>query len=47
MHGPEVTLRDFLAQAGDLSESMFHGVEMSVPLEIAARGSGFEDRVVS
>jgi hypothetical protein len=36
--------RDFLAQAGDLSESMFHGVEMSVPLAIVARGSGFEDR---
>src|SRR5690349_17545539 len=37
--------RDVLAQAGDLSEGMFHGVEMSVPLAIVvARGSGFEDR---
>src|SRR5437660_807676 len=44
MHRPEVTLRDFLAQAGDLSESMLHGVDRSVPLQIAAQDTGFENR---
>src|SRR5437660_891603 len=44
MHRPEVTLRDFLAQAGDLSASLLHGVDRSVPLQIAAQGTGFENR---
>jgi acyl-coenzyme A synthetase/AMP-(fatty) acid ligase len=41
---PEVTLRGILAQAGDLSASMLHGAGRSVPLEAAARSTGFERR---
>ena len=39
---PEVTLRGFLGEAADLSASMLHGTERSVPLDEAARGTGFE-----
>src|SRR5947209_3573674 len=40
----EVTLRGLLAQAGDLSASLLHGVESSVALQVAAQGTGFENR---
>jgi acyl-coenzyme A synthetase/AMP-(fatty) acid ligase len=39
---PEATLRSFLGEAGDLSASLLHGEERSVPLGEAARGTGFE-----
>jgi acyl-coenzyme A synthetase/AMP-(fatty) acid ligase len=41
---PEVTLRSFLAQAGDLSASMLYGANRSLPLDIAARCTGFQNR---
>jgi acyl-coenzyme A synthetase/AMP-(fatty) acid ligase len=42
MRRPEVTLRDFLTRAGDLSASALHGAAGSVPLEGAPQGTGFE-----
>jgi acyl-coenzyme A synthetase/AMP-(fatty) acid ligase len=42
MRQPEVTLRDFLIRAGDLSASTLHGAAGSVPLEAAPQGTGFE-----
>jgi acyl-coenzyme A synthetase/AMP-(fatty) acid ligase len=44
MRRPEVTLRDFLIRAGDLSASTLYGAGGSVPLDTAADGTGFEDR---
>jgi acyl-coenzyme A synthetase/AMP-(fatty) acid ligase len=44
MRRPEVTLRGFLAQAGDISASMLHGASGSVLLETAARCTGFANR---
>jgi acyl-coenzyme A synthetase/AMP-(fatty) acid ligase len=44
MHPSEVTLRGFLAQAGDLSAKMLHGAAGSVSLEIASRCTGFSNR---
>ena len=44
MRRPEVTLRGLLAEAGDLSASTLHGADRSVPLQDAARCTGFERR---
>jgi acyl-coenzyme A synthetase/AMP-(fatty) acid ligase len=44
MSRPEVTLRGFLTQAGDLSTSMLYGADGSLPLDVAARCTGFADR---
>jgi acyl-CoA synthetase (AMP-forming)/AMP-acid ligase II len=44
MSRPEVTLRGFLAEAGDLSASMLHGANRSLPLDVAARCTGFQNR---
>jgi acyl-coenzyme A synthetase/AMP-(fatty) acid ligase len=43
MRRPDVTLRGFLTQAGDLTQSMLHGVRRSVPLQGAARSTRFGD----
>lgn len=43
MRQPDVTLRGFLAQAGDLSQSMLHGPHRSVPLQQATESTGFDD----
>ncbi len=43
MPRPDVTLRGFLAQAGDLSQSMLHGAHRSVPLQRARQSTGFDD----
>lgn len=44
MRQPEVTLRGFLAAAGDLSASMLYGSDRSVSLDVAAHCTGFESR---
>jgi acyl-coenzyme A synthetase/AMP-(fatty) acid ligase len=44
MSPPEVTLRDYLSQAGDLSASMLHGMGGSLSLEIALLCTGFSNR---
>ncbi|MBV8849674.1 MAG: long-chain fatty acid--CoA ligase [Methylobacteriaceae bacterium] len=44
MNTPEITLRGFLAQAGDLSAGMLHGPKRSLSLDVAAHCTGFKNR---
>jgi hypothetical protein len=44
MSRPEATLRGLLAEAGDLYASMLHGANRSLPLDVAARCTGFQSR---